>query len=59
MRSNPGIMLLQTGTIKGKWSYANYPDLASLKLDYSQNKNPLFMTVMPENVIPDSSAVQN
>jgi hypothetical protein len=59
MRSNPGIMLLQAGTIKGKWSYANYPDLASLKLDYSQNKNPLFMTVMPENVIPDSSAVQN
>lgn len=26
MRSNPGLMLLEQGTIRGKWSFRDYPD---------------------------------
>jgi hypothetical protein len=25
MRSNPGLMLLEQGTIRGKWSFRDYP----------------------------------
>ena len=25
MRSNPGLMLIKAGTVKGKWSYNDYP----------------------------------
>ncbi len=42
MRSNPGIMLLHNGTVTGKWSYADYPTLASLNLDPKDNAVPLF-----------------
>lgn len=37
MRSNPGLMLLEQGVIKGKWSYRDYPEDISLengKLNY-------------------------
>lgn len=30
VRANPGYMLLKEGTIKGKWSWANVPDIESL-----------------------------
>ena len=38
MRSNPGYMLLKDGTIKGKWSWANVPDIESLIKFISNNK---------------------
>ena len=41
MRSNPGIMSMKGGTVTGKWSYANYPDFGSLKLDLAQNTQAL------------------
>jgi uncharacterized membrane protein YphA (DoxX/SURF4 family) len=56
MRSNPGIMLLNGGTVKGKWSYANYPDYAGLKLDLSNNKQPL---LAPATVETTDSLSQN
>ncbi|GBL35965.1 hypothetical protein EMGBS15_15600 [Filimonas sp.] len=42
MRSNPGMMLLKEGNILGKWSYADYPTLSSLKLGPIDNSGPLF-----------------
>lgn len=51
MRSNPGIMLLHEGsTVLGKWSYADYPNLAKLKLDLSKNSKPLFSNTTETNV---------
>lgn len=46
MRSNPGLMLLKKGDVNGKWSYANFPDLASLKLDLSNNAQALFPPIV-------------
>lgn len=54
MRSNPGIMLLKNGTVAGKWSYADYPTLSSLKLE--ANTLPLFQTPAPT---PVSDSLQN
>ncbi len=57
MRSNPGLMWLQNGTVKGKWSYANYPSFGNLKLDLKDNALPLF----PVNNTPpvtDTDTVQ-
>lgn len=31
MRSNPGLMLLDNGVIKGKWSFRDYPDPSIIK----------------------------
>jgi uncharacterized membrane protein YphA (DoxX/SURF4 family) len=31
MRSNPGIMLLQEGVVKGKWHYNDVPDIKEIK----------------------------
>ncbi len=31
MRSNPGLMLLEQGVIKGKWSYRDYPDASVIR----------------------------
>ncbi|RYD57679.1 MAG: DoxX family protein [Sphingobacteriales bacterium] len=31
MRSNPGLMLLEQGVIKGKWSFRDYPSKATLE----------------------------
>ena len=42
MRSNPGMMLLKQGTVLGKWSYADYPTLSTLKLDGANQVGPLF-----------------
>lgn len=47
MRSNPGLMLLQNGTVKGKWSYNNYPKIDDLKLDLSNNNASLFNAQTP------------
>jgi uncharacterized membrane protein YphA (DoxX/SURF4 family) len=47
MRSNPGVMTLQNGTVTGKWSYADYPTFANLKWDLSQNKMPLIPSAEP------------
>ncbi len=33
MRSNPGLMLLEQGVIKGKWSFRDYPQLKNGKLE--------------------------
>ncbi len=33
MRSNPGLMLIKAGTVKGKWSYNDYPKGFSLQQD--------------------------
>ena len=41
MRANPGVMALQGGTVTGKWSWANYPNLAKLNWDLSKNTAPL------------------
>jgi uncharacterized membrane protein YphA (DoxX/SURF4 family) len=48
MRTNPGIMLLNNGTVSGKWSYANYPVLSDLKLDLIHNNIPLLPSVAPD-----------
>lgn len=50
IRTNPGLILLQQGTIKGKWSYLNYPDLTILKLNENVKQTPLFPQV--ESVAP-------
>ena len=42
MRSNPGIILIKGGTVGGKWSYADYPSLESLKLNPTDNASALF-----------------
>lgn len=34
MRANPGLMLLQQGTIRGKWSFRNYP--ATIRMEGNQ-----------------------
>ncbi len=34
MRANPGLMLLEEGTIRGKWSFRDFPD--SIRLDGSK-----------------------
>jgi len=47
MRSNPGLMLLKRGTIIGKWSYAGYPEMESLKLDLTDNATSLFISTPP------------
>lgn len=31
MRSNPGLMLLEQGVIKGKWSFRDYPDASVIR----------------------------
>jgi hypothetical protein len=31
MRSNPGLMLLQKGTITNKWGYADFPSSCTIK----------------------------
>lgn len=31
MRANPGLMLLEQGVVKGKWSFRDYPDAAVIK----------------------------
>lgn len=57
MRTSPGLMLIQNGTIKGKWSYANYPGFSSLKLDLKENASPLFP--VPEVVpVTDSTTTK-
>jgi uncharacterized membrane protein YphA (DoxX/SURF4 family) len=38
MRSDPGYLLLKDGTIKGKWSWANVPDIESLDKLTANNK---------------------
>jgi uncharacterized membrane protein YphA (DoxX/SURF4 family) len=50
MRANPGIMLLKKGIIGGKWSYADYPNLARLNLNFSENTQPLFSTPSVEEI---------
>ena len=47
MRSNPGLMLMQAGTVKGKWSYANYPSYAQLGIGSPSNQAPLFPQANP------------
>ena len=42
MRSNPGIMLWKGGTVEGKWSYADYPDLQKLGIQKAVNAPALF-----------------
>jgi triosephosphate isomerase len=44
MRTNPGLMLLHAGDVKGKWSYLDYPTYSSLNLDTKDNAIPLFAT---------------
>lgn len=55
MRSNPGIMWLQQGTIKGKWSYADYPTLSKLDIGTTANQAPLFPTVAPMSTADTTS----
>jgi hypothetical protein len=31
IRSNPGVLLLKEGTVKGKWHYNSLPNLNELK----------------------------
>src|SRR5690606_21566664 len=38
MRSNPGLMLIKAGTVKGKWSYNDYPKGFNLQNDRMQLK---------------------
>lgn len=47
MRTNPGLMQLQKGTVKGKWSYANYPSFSSLGIASPSNQSPLFAPPTP------------
>lgn len=47
MRTNPGLMQLQKGTVKGKWSYANYPSFSSLGIASPSNQAPLFAPPTP------------
>ena len=47
MRTNPGLMQLQKGTVKGKWSYANYPSFSSLGIASPSNLAPLFAPPTP------------
>lgn len=47
MRSNPGLMLMQGGTVKGKWSYANYPAYTELGIGSPSNQAPLFPQANP------------
>jgi hypothetical protein len=56
MRSNPGLMLLQNGTITGKWSYAQYPTLAALKIDLKNNSEPLLLNPESAESAADSLA---
>jgi uncharacterized membrane protein YphA (DoxX/SURF4 family) len=53
MRTNPGIMWLKGGTVAGKWSYADYPKLESLKLNPSDNNSALFQSL--PSIPPDST----
>ncbi|MBL7765078.1 MAG: DoxX family protein [Chitinophagaceae bacterium] len=53
MRSNPGLMLLKNGTVTGKWSYADYPAISSLKLDLNDNQISLF----PASSVPAEDTV--
>ncbi|MBP6624204.1 MAG: DoxX family protein [Chitinophagaceae bacterium] len=55
MRANPAMMLIKKGTILGKWSYADYPNLQQLKLDTKENTTPLFANISTQT---DTSAVQ-
>jgi uncharacterized membrane protein YphA (DoxX/SURF4 family) len=57
MRANPGLMLLHNGTIKGKWSYANYPDFSALNLDLKENVLPLFPVAPPPPPAPQVDTV--
>ena len=57
MRTNPGLMQLQKGTVKGKWSYANYPTFSSLGIPSPSKQAPLFPPPAP--VVADTTqAVQ-
>jgi triosephosphate isomerase len=56
MRTNPGLMQLQKGTVTGKWSYANYPVFSSLGIPSPSNQAPLFPTPAP--VVTDTSSIQ-
>jgi hypothetical protein len=57
MRTNPGLMQLQKGTVKGKWSYANYPSFSSLGIASPSKQAPLFPPPAP--VVADTTqAVQ-
>jgi len=44
MRTNPGLMLMHAGDVKGKWSYLDYPKYSTLNLDTKDNAIPLFAT---------------
>ncbi|MBK7762330.1 MAG: DoxX family protein [Bacteroidetes bacterium] len=54
MRTNPGVMLLNAGNVMGKWSYADYPNLAKLQLNVSGAQAPLFAPAVVEPVTTDS-----
>lgn len=54
MRTNPGVMLLNGGNVIGKWSYADYPNLAKLKLNANGVQAPLFAPAIIEPVSTDS-----
>jgi hypothetical protein len=56
MRTNPGLMQLQKGTVKGKWSYANYPVFSSLGIPSPSKQAPLFPPPAP--VVTDTSSIQ-
>jgi uncharacterized membrane protein YphA (DoxX/SURF4 family) len=53
MRTNPGIILLNQGTIMGKWSYNNFKSL--LPFLKQQDNIPLFPTSTTETTAQDSS----
>ena len=55
MRSNPGVMTLQNGTVTGKWSYADYPVFGKLNWDLSKNTQPL----LPMQAPTADTTVQN
>ncbi len=59
MRSNPGIMLLTNGTVQGKWSYADYPNLSSLKLNLSENTFSLFPPASQPIPPPPTDSIVN
>jgi hypothetical protein len=50
MRSNPGILLLNSGTIMGKWSYNNMPNSVSMRYKNPQNNPPLFKEVQRDTI---------